>query len=461
MTVPTTTAPPSDPVRARRLARLRAALPGHVARLGWDAETLRAHQEQALRALLRAARAGSPFHAERLRGVDPDRFGLADLASLPPMTKTEMMADLDRVVTDRRVSRALLEDHLAATGGEARELLDGCVVMSSGGSSGERGVFIYGPDAVVDYTLGLVRPGMARLLAAGPVPFGGVPMAIVAAASAVHASRALSSLFTGDLLDVTCVPVTLPVPEIVARLERARPFLLQGYPSALDLLARERQAGRLTITPRSVTASSEQLTPEVRARVTAAFGVPVVNQFGSTEGLVGVSAPGDDVIVLASDLAVVELVDDDLRPVPPGEPAATALVTNLANPLQPLIRYVLPDRFVAQPAVPGSGHLRVTVQGRQDELFRYGGTVVHSQVLGSVLVRTAEVVQYQVHQTPGGVDVDVVVAGPLDAGGLTARLAAALRDAGLPEPAVGVRTVEGIARDPRTGKVARFVRFPG
>ena len=52
---------------------------------------------------------------------------------------------------------------------------------------------------------------LSRLLAAGAVPPGGVPMAMVAADSAVHSTRALPSLFSGDLLDVTCVPVSLPL----------------------------------------------------------------------------------------------------------------------------------------------------------------------------------------------------------------------------------------------------------
>jgi phenylacetate-CoA ligase len=177
-------------------------------------------------------------------------------------------------------------------------------------------------------------------------------MGMVAAASPIHATRALPELFSGELLAVTSIPVTLPLPEIVERLNRARPMLLQGYPSVLSLLATERAAGRLRIAPLAVTGSSEQFLPDARARVAAAFGVGVVDQFGSTEGVVGVSAIDDPIIVLASDLAIVELVDARGRPVPPGTPSAKVLVTNLMNPVQPLIRYELPDRFVRQPTPP-------------------------------------------------------------------------------------------------------------
>jgi phenylacetate-CoA ligase len=440
-------------------ARLRAALPAHIDRLAWDADRVRAHQRDRLRALLRHAKAHSRFHAERLAGVDAARFELDDLPSLPTMTKTEMMAGLDDLLTDPRLSRAVLERHLAGMT-EAAALHGEYVVLASSGSSGERGVFAYGADAIVDYTLGLVRGALARLLAMGPPPPGGVPMAIVAAASPIHASRALPELFSGEPLAITSIPVTLPLPEIVDRLNRLRPVLLQGYPSVLSLLAAERAAGRLRIAPLAVTGSSEQFPAEARARVAAAFGAGVVDQFGSTEGVLGSSAPDDPAIVLASDLAVVELVDDRNRPVPAGTPSAKALVTNLMNPTQPLIRYELPDRFVRQPDAAGHGHLRVTVEGRADDLLRFGEVVVHPLVLHSVLVDTPEVVEYQVTQTRRGAHVAVVAPGGVNEPALAARLAAALGGAGVHGAEVTVEPVAAIARHPDTGKARRIVTRP-
>jgi phenylacetate-coenzyme A ligase PaaK-like adenylate-forming protein len=72
-----------------------------------------------------------------------------------------------------------------------------------------------------------------------------------------------------------------------------------------------------------------------------------MNAFGSTEGLVGVSAPDDEVLSFAEDGCIAELVDAEGRPVPLGTPSAKVLVTNLENPVQPLIRYEIGDSFVA------------------------------------------------------------------------------------------------------------------
>ena len=82
-------------LRTRVSGAVGRQMPEHIARLGWDAGRLAACQRDRLRALLARAIAGSPFHAGRLRGVDPDRFELSDLARLPAMTKADMMENFD------------------------------------------------------------------------------------------------------------------------------------------------------------------------------------------------------------------------------------------------------------------------------------------------------------------------------------------------------------------------------
>ena len=93
-------------------------------------------------ALLARAAECSPFHAERLRGIDPRRFELADLPRLPVMTKAQMMADFDRATTDRRLTRELVELHLAGSRAEPSLLLGEYVCLLSGGSSGLRGLVV-------------------------------------------------------------------------------------------------------------------------------------------------------------------------------------------------------------------------------------------------------------------------------------------------------------------------------
>src|SRR6202008_4281625 len=105
----------------------------YTQRLGWDAGQLAAHQRDRLRGLLEHAAEQAPFHARGLRGAGPGRFELGDLARLPVMTKGQMMASFDDVVTDRRLSRRLVERHLAASAHQPGLLLDQDVCLASGG----------------------------------------------------------------------------------------------------------------------------------------------------------------------------------------------------------------------------------------------------------------------------------------------------------------------------------------
>ena len=248
--------------------------------------------------------------------------------------------------------------------------------LASGGSSGVRGVFVQAVEEYTDFVASVVRPGWARMTEAGGPPPEGIVIGIIGAASPVH-STGFGAAISGPPIRLIAAPATLPMPEIVRRLNAAQPPALLGYPSKLAELAREQRAGRLRIAPRSVAALSELLTPRDRATIGEAFGVPVINQFASTEGLVGQSEPGGSVLRFASDLCLAELVDADNQPVPDGTASAKVLVTNLHNLTQPLIRYELTDRFVRPPGLPHGGYLRASVEGRADEPFRYGRLEVH------------------------------------------------------------------------------------
>ena len=197
----------------------------------------------------------------------------------------------------------------------------------------------------------------------------------------------------------------------------------------------------------------------MRTAIVAGFAAPIVDMFGSTEGLVGVSAPDDSVLVFNNDVCITELVDDENRPVPPGTPSAKVLMTNLSNFAQPLIRYEITDSFIEQPPSEGCehGHLRAKVAGRSDEVLRYEGIDIHPIVVRSVLVKSPDVIDYQVRQTDHGIDVATVATATLDVDHLRSCLTHALDGAGLADAEVTLRAVGTLQRHRETGKVQRFV----
>lgn len=431
----------------------------HVERLTWNSERIHQIQRDSLHALLRHAAEHSPFHRRRLAGVDLTAIDPADLSALPVMTKTEMMDDLDKVFTDRRLRTDDVEAALPVSGAQPVPILDDYVALASGGCSGRRGLFVFDRPAMTAYFAALVRAPITEEAAPSFQVPPGLRIALVAAPSAVHVTGFAAALTATDgwPAGFELVPATLPLAQIVERLNTLQPPILSGYASMLAQLAREARAGRLRIAPAQVNSSSETMLPEMRSLITDAFGVPVLDMFACTEGLVGRTTNGDDIFTLNTDMCIVELVDADNRPVPPGVPSAKVLVTNLTNLTQPLIRYELNDVFVRQPDAIAHGYLRARVQGRSDDVLRYSNAEVHPIVIRSVMVRSPEVIDYQVHQTPGGINLFAVATDRLDVDDLTLQLRRALADAGLGGAQVAINRVDRLERQANSGKLRRFI----
>jgi len=444
-------------LRTRVVGAIGRQMPRHIERLGWDAGRLAAHQRDRLRALLARAIAGSTFHAGRLRGVDPDRFELADLARLPVMTKADMMENFDAATTDRRLTRDLVEQHLAGSVTDPSLLLGDYVVLVSGGSSGQRGLSVQTVDEYAEFAASVTRRAMAATVAAaGGLPPEGLIIAMVGAGSPVHSSGLAAVTATRPPVRLVPAPASLPIAEIVRRLNAAQPPNLLAYAAKLAELAAEQRDGRLRLNLRSVSSFAEAISMPERIAVTEAFGVPVIDLFASTEGLVGHSEPGGTVLTFAGDTCIAECTDDEGQPVPDGVASSKVLVTNLHNVTQPIIRYELTDRFTPA-GTSEAGALRASVEGRSDDLFRYPETSVHPFVIGAPLLRDPAVREFQVRQTGLGADIAAVIDGEFDPSAMVATVRRSLRQAGLARPQVGFRRVGALDRDAMTSKARRFI----
>jgi len=453
-------ADPRKSLQRRHAARLAQLLPEYVARIDWTREQVRAEQLRALRQLLSHAVERSPWHRERLDGLDPTRLSADEVVSLPPMTKDDLMQNFDAIVTDRRVTRRVCEEHLERA--ESAYLFDELAVVASGGSSGRRGVFVFGWDAWAICYASIIR-FQQRDWESDPA-LADVPRvtAVVGASSPTHLSAALGRTFSSPEQPRHLFPVSRPLPELVAGLNELQPTILMSYSSFLPRLAAEARAGRLRIAPRRVIAISEPLLPEARSAAADAWGAPVANGYGMSEGLFGGSCAHG--LHLPEDLVLVEPVDAEGRPVGAGSPASRIYITNLYNRLLPLIRYEVTDELVPiDGRCPcGSGLQRVAdPQGRLDDVFEYdAGIAVHPHVFRSALAAKTEIVEYQVRQTAHGVEVAVVSGSVIDLRAMEQTIAAALSRLGLDAPTVTVTHVQTLERH-ASGKLKRFVPLAG
>jgi len=432
----------------RQRAELQDAYLKGVRRLRWDAGRLAAERERRLRELLVFAANRSPFWRERLAGRDLANFTESDLPSLPVLTRAEMMAEFDRVVTVPGLTLARVRQHLDQLNGEDEYLEDEYRAIVTSGYIGTEAVHVYGWDAFVTFVMQGSRWTGRR---------GEAPDAVLAQAFATstrHESgifHAFSTFESGGPAS-HCFGGTQPLDEIVDGLNNARPAVqaLQAWPSLMRQLALEAIQGRLTIKPTWVSVAGEVCTPPVRESVRSAWGIEASEFWGCSEGTYAFPCGVGEGLHVADDLVILEPADADGNPVPYGQPAERLLLTNLFNPTQPLIRYDLVDAVTMtdEPCPCGCAHRRITaVNGRIDGAFEYdSGALVPRAAFEQTLLATPGVADFFVGKTQGGVNVSVVTDGSSDLEHLRVALVDVLRRHGGPESDVVVHEVASIDR---------------
>ncbi|HYF45911.1 MAG TPA: hypothetical protein VD926_06840 [Acidimicrobiales bacterium] len=435
---------------------LVVAVLDQLGRLHWDEATLAAHRRSALVETLVWARERSPWHRRRLAGLDLASVAPDDLTALPTMTKTDLMAHWDRVVTVRDLSLAEARRHLDRLDQEGPAFfLDRYLIFTTGGSTGEPAVFPWSIEEFASFGASTIR---FRSDAGIPPP---ERLACVGARSPRHPTAWPTLLLHGrEAGRPRVIPVDQPVEAILAALDAADPDQLLTIGSMLPVLAEAKADGRLRIAPRVITVGSDAADPRALDAAEAAFGVRPADAYPTTDvGYLATQPPGEEGMVVNEDLLLLEVVDEDDRPVPDGEVGHHLLVTSLHQRTLPLIRYRLDDRVrLGPPSGRYPAYRRVVeIDGRADDVFHYGAARLHPHVVRSVLSRHPSVPDHQVRQTQAGIE--VLVAGREPPPGLDAELRAALTAAGLPDPEVRIVSVDTIPRS-KLGKRLRFVSLP-
>ncbi|HZA65820.1 MAG TPA: AMP-binding protein [Geminicoccaceae bacterium] len=388
--------------------RVEALAAQMLERERWPRARLLDFQRRRLRETVQHAVANSPYY----RGVigDPGSDEI-DLQQLPVLTKTTLMAEFDRIVTDRRLRLADAERHLA--GERAGEpLLGEYRVVASGGTTGERAVVVYDQPAWEIAVASLLRLMNVQGISAETRVLG------IGAPTPLHMTNRLFAELRVGRADAPRLAVTTPLRDVVGALNAYQPEALITYPSFVRRLAEEQQAGRLRIAPRQFCTAAETLTQDVRDLAREIWGAAVLNAYGATEAnLIGIECLWTAGLHVAEDLLVVEVVDENNRPVPPGVAGHKLLVTTLFNRTLPFIRYELSDLVTVAdgPCLCGRPHLRLAaVQGRREDVLslpaRNGGRVsVHALELRAPLLRMPRIRQFQVSPRPAGLLIRVVL----------------------------------------------------
>lgn len=367
-------------------------------------------QERRLTDLVAFARSASRFYQKLYRDLPADGVALRDL---PPVSKPQLMAAFDDWVTDPGVARADVEAFVADPARVGSSYHGGLFVCASSGTTGHPGLFIHDRGAVAVYRALSVARIVSAWLSLGDwlrLSRRGVRWAAVMGtgghfmgAGWMELERRRSGWRSRAY---RVFSAQRPIAELAAALDVFDPTFLTAYPSALELLAEEQAAGRLHLRPVLVETGGESTTPDARARMATAFGCVIHNAYGSSEFLSLAASCPQDWLHVNSDWVILEPVDEDFRPTSPGEPSHTVLLTNLANRIQPIIRYDLGDSVLARPdSCPCGNPLpAIRVAGRRDDVLRLttadGRTVsVLPLAIGAVVEETPGVRRSQFVQT--------------------------------------------------------------
>lgn len=365
------------------------------------------------RSLIAYARSASDFYARLYRRLPAAGVQLADL---PPVSKQQLMEHFDEVVTQPRVTRQDVEDFIADPHRIGQSLDGRYGVWTSSGTTGLPGLFVHDPDAMAIYDA-LEAQRFRGLRSATDLlrqVMEGDRYAMVAATNGHFAGIATVERmrrWAPWMADaVRAFGLLQPCSTLVRELNIYRPTILATYPTAAEMLAEEQEAGRLRLRPREIWTGGEVLCEPTRQRVQRAFGCRVRSAYGASEFLpIGWECPHRNLHVNA-DWVVLEPIDRHGRPVAPGVRSRSVLLTNLANRIQPLIRYDLGDSITIHPeaCACGSHFPAISVEGRCNDTLRlpgrHGGEVsVVPLALETVLEEGAGTHDFQVVQRSAAV----------------------------------------------------------
>lgn len=365
-------------------------------------------QQTRLNQLLVVAARRSPLYRERLAGKAVATLKLRELA---PVTRHELMARFDDWVTDPALRLDDLKAFIADDSRIGQAYLGKYLVWESSGTSHQPGIFVQDAQAMAVYdALEALRRSAPRpllrwldpMLLTERLAFVGVTCGHFASLVSMLRLRQLNPLLGQGL---RCFSILQPMEQLLAELNAFEPTMLATYPSVAAQLAELALQGQLDFAPREVWTGGETLGLAARRRIEQGLGCVVRNNYGASEFMaIGWECRFGQMHANA-DWVILEPVDAQGRPSAPGQPSHSTLLTNLANHVQPLIRYDLGDQITVsgEPCGCGSTLPVIEVRGRRDEALVMAGrdgrpVTLFPMALTTLLEEGAGVYDFQLAQ---------------------------------------------------------------
>ena len=457
-------------LKRRHIRDARRCFQEKKAALFYSKKQLQELRNQRLSALLLYAKSHSPWYKKTLAKINLKNFTVARLHELPTINKTILMDHWDDIVTNRKLSLALVENHLRRKNHEIDTLyLNGRYhVLSTGGTSGKRGIFIYDWDEWITFYLSFIRYPLYNHDRSGILTIHlDAKIVNLNVSNTATASFSLAQNFTPENQHLYFLPMaTTPLNIVITRLQQIQPDVLYAAPSYIHRICQLVQKGELTIQPKFIFLLGEPLFELTKALIKNTWPqVHVVNNYGCCEGLTGLSCRTDsDEMHLNDDLCIAEPLDEQNQPVEAGILTSKLYLTNLYNYTLPLIRYENAEQmlFVNKSCDCGNVHQIIKAPASRPAYdFHFPGNIfVHHSLFLAPLLLNRNIQEYQVIQTVDGFDIKILINGAVDKQKLKEDICLRLRKVGLIEAQVNILEVPEITYL-YSGKLNRFIALVG
>lgn len=350
----------------------------------WAPEEINRYRVNRLREFLVRVGSTVPYYEQLFQrnGFDPLKVReLRDLAAIPLLTKTLIRTNTDALKA--RDAQALIR-------------------YNTGGSSGEPLIFYMGKDRVSHDVA-----AKWRATRWWGVDIGDPEIVVWGSPIELHAQdrvRSVRDWFLRSTLLPAFEMSDSQLDAFVAQMEKRRPAMLFGYPSALTHIAQHAQRRGKALSELGIKVAfvtSERLYPEQRDQISRTFGCPVANGYGGRDaGFIAHECPAGGMHITAEDI-IVEIVDRQGSPQPYGT-AGEIVVTHLATGSFPFIRYRTGDVGVLDEGVCACGRglpLIREIEGRTtDFVIAQDGTVMHGLALVYVIRDLPGIAKFKIVQ---------------------------------------------------------------
>ncbi len=347
-----------------RVARLVHAVGD---RTTWRRERIEELQRTRLAAILDHARTSSPFYGRRANGE-------LRLQDVEPIGKVPFIENFDQIVTDRVLRYEQLEPCLESSkrAGRFFFLHGRYAVLMTGGTSGVR-IFVPWERKFAALQTAMLVSRVVRATFTRRRPrwttLGGDP--------GVFGSAFLSMFMPSMFARKRLIQPQASTETLARSLAEDPPELLTMFPSVARRLAAEQASGRMKLAPAGICLIGENSPVELRESLSTVFRCPVQVRYTTTETGCLAQTCSSGNLHLNEDVAFVEVVDKDDRPVPAGTLGDALLVTDLWRREIPLIRYRLGDRIALGegPCPCGSAYRWIaSLEGRSGDLIEVPAT---------------------------------------------------------------------------------------